>query len=64
MCVNMLIILCHRYLVLPHHNIIQIHNNDMWDWQRSTEYFIVHSYTKCEEWSGEYCQSHIRLLWI
>jgi hypothetical protein len=36
------------------HNIIQIRNNVMWDWQHSTEYFHI---------QVEYCQSHITLLW-
>ena len=39
----------------PHHNIIQIHNNVLWDWQCCAE-FSSHS--------SKYCQSHRTLLWI
>ena len=44
------------------HNIIQIHNNVLWDWQYYAEYFS-HSYWM---WGifVKYCQSHIILLWI
>ena len=45
-----------------YHNITQIHNGLLWDWQ----YFA-----KCSshsgwmmEYSTKYCQSHITLLWI
>ena len=47
-------IVLHHYSIhwLKFHNIIQIHNNVMWDWHYSTKY------------SMDYCQSHKNLLWI
>ena len=45
-----------------YHNIIQTHNNVLWDWQYFTEYS---PYLVCMwEYSAEYYQSHRTLLWI
>ena len=49
----------------PHkHNIIQIHNNVLWDRQYWT-WYSLHSYIQyeCEEYFVEYCQSHKKMLW-
>ena len=44
------------------HNIIQIHNSVVWDWQ----YYVVYSSHSAwmVEYSTKYCQSHGTLLWI
>ena len=43
------------------YNIIQIHNNVLWDWQYYVEHFFIQ--IECEEYFVKYCQSHITLLW-
>ena len=48
-------------MVDTNHNIVQIYNNVLWDWQYSAEYFL-HS-TAYEEYSTKYCQSQRTLLW-
>jgi len=59
---------CHIYnfvcfqLILLMHNIIQVHNNVLWDWQYYTEY-SPHSHRMWEH-SAKYCQSHGTLLCI
>ena len=47
---------------MSEHNIIQIHNIVLWDWQ----YFIVYSinHSECGKHSIKCCQSHKTLLWI
>ena len=44
------------------HNIIQMHNNVLWDW----EYFVQYSSHSAwmKEYFVEYCLSHKTLLWI
>ena len=49
-------------LTLMEHNIIQIHNIVLWNWQYYVEYSYVQ--TECEEYSTKWCQSHITVLWI
>ena len=44
------------------HNINQIHNSVLWDWQYSAEYSIIQ--TLCEKYSAEDSQSHITWSWI
>ena len=52
-------------------NIIQIHNNVMWDWKYSMKDSLIfsHSHTRMErenikKYSMKYCQSYETLLWI
>jgi len=48
----------------PIHNITKIHNNVMWNWQYSTEYFPI-CRLNVGKYSLEYCQSYrTTLLWI
>ena len=60
MLVGVLVIGSHQHGYFHHqfptHNMIQLHNNIMWDWQYSME--------KISEYSMEYCHSHKTLLWI
>ena len=51
-----------RVVMIWVHSIIQIHNNVMWDWHHSTNYFIIKD--ECGECSAKYYQSHKTLLWI
>ena len=44
------------------HNIIQIHNNVMWDWHHFAGY--SHIQFECGEYYAKYCQSHKTLIWI
>ena len=46
------------------HNIIQTHNNVLWDWQYYAKYF--HIQTKSREYYVYYCWSHkiLLLFWI
>ena len=44
------------------HDIIQIHDNVMRQWQYHVEYSIIH--IECEEHFAKYGQSHITMLWI
>ena len=37
-------------------NIIQIHNNVLWDWQYSTEYF--HIQVECGGYSAKHCYEY------
>jgi hypothetical protein len=45
------------------HNIIQIHNNVVWN-QHNIQQNIPHIQFGCEEYSTEYCQSHITMLCV
>ena len=48
--------------IIYSHNIIQIHNNVLRDWQYHVKNCIIH--LECEEGFAEHCQSHKTLLWI